>query len=66
MDIEENKQACLLCPWAKHLTRRLHLYVADRWPARTSPGYNCEVANLACRKRRLFAVLLVGVGATSH
>ena len=23
------------------------------WPTRTSTGYNCEVANPACRKRRL-------------
>ena len=29
--------------------------MADRWPTRTSLGYNCEVAsaNPACRKRRL-------------
>ena len=46
-------QACLLCPWARHLPGRLHLYVADRWPTRTSPGYNCEVAHPGCRKRRL-------------
>ena len=46
------KVACL-CPCARHLTRRLHLYVADRWPTRTSPGYGCKVANPACRKRRL-------------
>ena len=26
------RQACLLCPWARHLTGCLHLYVADRWP----------------------------------
>ena len=31
---------------------RLNLYVADRWPTRTSPGYIYEVANAACRKRR--------------
>ena len=31
-----SRQACLLCPWARHLTGRLHLYVADRWPSRTS------------------------------
>ena len=61
-----SRNACLLCPWARHLTGRLHLYVADRWPAHTSPGYNCEVANLACRKRQLFSVRLVGGGATSH
>ena len=48
-----SRQARLLCPMARHLTGRLHLYVADRWPIRTSPGYNCEVANPACRKRRL-------------
>ena len=48
-----SRQACLLCPWAKHLTGCLHLYVADRWPTRTSPGYNCEVAIPACRKRRI-------------
>ena len=50
-----SRQTCLLCLWARHLTGRLRLYVADRWPARTSPGYNCEVDNPACRKRRLLA-----------
>ena len=48
-----SRQACLLCPRARHLMRRLHLNVADRWPTRTSSGYNCEVANPACRKKRL-------------
>ena len=49
-------QACLWCPWARQLTGRFHLYVADRWPTRTSPSYNCEVANPACRKRRLLGI----------
>ena len=48
-----SRQACLLCPWARYLTGRLHLYVADRRSTRTSPGYNCEVVNPACRKTRL-------------
>ena len=48
-----SRQACLLRPWARHLTGRLHLYVADRWPIRISPRYICEVANPACRERRL-------------
>ena len=26
-----SRQACLLCPWARHLTGCLHLYVAERW-----------------------------------
>ena len=26
-----SRQARLLCPWARHLTGCLHLYVADRW-----------------------------------
>ena len=26
-----SRQACLLCPCARHLTGVLHLYVADRW-----------------------------------
>ena len=26
-----SRQACLLCPWAKHLTGRPHFYVVDRW-----------------------------------
>ena len=43
-------QACLLCPWARHLTGPLHLYVEDRWHTRTLPGYNCEVAHSACQK----------------
>ena len=66
-----SRQACLLCPWARHLTGCLHLHVAERWPTRTSPGYNCEVANPACRKRRLFgthqwqsALLVVGLPVT--
>ena len=49
-------QACLLCPWARHLTGRPRLYVTDWWPTRTLPGYNCEVANPACRKRRLLGI----------
>ena len=48
-----NRQACLLCPWARHPSECLYLCGADRWPARTSPGYNCEVANPECCKRRL-------------
>ena len=66
-----SRQACLLCPWARHLTGRLHLYVADRWSTRTSPDYNCEVAYSACRKRRLLgthqwqsALLVVGLPVT--
>ena len=65
-----SQQACL-CPWARHLTGRLHLYVTDRWPTRTSPDYNCEVANPACRKRRLLGthqwqsvLLVVGLPVT--
>ena len=64
-------QACLLCPWARHLTGRPHLYVADRWPTRTLPDYNCEVANPACGKRRLLgthqwqsALLVMGLPVT--
>ena len=45
-----SRQACLLCSWARHLTGRLYLYVADKWSTRTSPGYHCEVAHPACRK----------------
>ena len=26
-------QVRLLCLWARHLTRRFHLYVEDRWPS---------------------------------
>ena len=63
------RQACLLYPWARHLTGRLHLYVADRWPTRTSPDYNCEVANPACQTTLEYppvAVHLVVGGVTSH
>ena len=63
-----SRQACLLCPWARHLTGCLHLYVADRWRTRTSLGYNCEAAHLACLKKRLSgthqwqsALLVVGL-----
>ena len=69
----ENKPASLfVCPsFDKALRGRLRLYVADRWPTRISPGYNCEVANPACRKKATLgyppvAVRLVGGGATSH
>ena len=66
-----SRQVRLLCSWARHLTGRLHLYVADRWFTRTSPGYNCKVANPACRKKTTLgyppvAVHLVGGGATRH
>ena len=27
-----SRQACLLCPWSRYLTGRLHLYVADSGP----------------------------------
>ena len=66
-----SRQAFLLCPWARHSTRRLHLYVADRWSTRISQGFNCEVANPACRKRRLLgthqwqsALLMMGLPVT--
>ena len=66
-----SRQACLLCPWARHLTGRLHLYVADRWPTRTTPRYNWEAAHPACCKRRLLvthqwlsALLVVGLPVT--
>ena len=66
-----SRQACLLCPWARHLTGRLHLYVTDWWPTRTSPGYHCEATHPAYRKRRFLGnppmtVRLEGDGATSH
>ena len=35
-----SQQAWLLCPWAKHLTGCLHLYVADRWLASSVPVVN--------------------------
>ena len=66
-----SRQACLLFPWARHLTGRLHFYVADMWLTRTLPGYNCEAANLAYRKRLLLgiyqwqsALLVVGLPVT--
>ena len=37
-----SRQSCL-CRWARHSIGRLHLYVADRWPTRNSPDYNCEL-----------------------
>ena len=48
--LRTSQQACSLCPWARRLKGRLRLYAADRWLIRTSPGYNCKVANSACRK----------------
>ena len=66
-----SRQACLLCPWARHLTGRLHLHVADKWHIRISLGYICEVAHPACRKSRLLgthqwqsALLVVGLPVT--
>ena len=69
----ENKPASLLVvSLGKALNGTPPLYVADRWPTRTSPDYNCEVANPACRKRRLLgthqwksALLVVGLPVTS-
>ena len=65
---ETSRQACLLCPWVRHLTGCLHLYVAGRRPTRASSGCNCEVAHPVCRKRRLldthqwqFVLLMVGL-----
>ena len=66
-----SRQACLLYSLARHLTGRLLLYVADRWPTRTLPGYNSEAAHPACHKRRLLgthqwqsALLVVGLPVT--
>ena len=66
-----SRQACLLCPWARHLMGRLHLYFVDRWPTRTSPVYNCKVTNPSCREGRLLgthqwqsALLVVGLPVT--
>ena len=65
-----SRQACLLCPWAKHLTGCLGVYVADRWRTRTSPGYNCEAAHPVCKRRLLgtyqwqSALLVVGLPVT--
>ena len=68
----ENKPASLhVVSLGKEFNGRPLLYVADRWPTHTLPGYNCEVANPACRKRRLlgthqwqFALLVVGLPVT--
>ena len=66
----ENKPASLLVvSLGKALKGTPHLYVADRRPSRTSPGYNCEVANPAYQTTLGYppvAVRLVGGGATSH
>ena len=64
----ENKPASLL---VVSLGKALNggLYVADRWPSHTSPGYNCEVANPACQTTLGYppvAVRLVGGGTNSH
>ena len=46
----ENKRASLLVvPLGKALNGTPHIYVADRWPSRTSPGNNCKVAHPVCR-----------------
>ena len=65
----ENKPASLLVvSLGKALNGMPPPLVAHRWPTCTSPGYNCEVANPACRKRRLLgthqwqsALLVVGL-----
>ena len=66
----ENKQESLLVvSLGKALNGTPHLYVVDRWLSRTSPGYNCEVANPACQTTLGYppvAVRLVGGEATSH
>ena len=65
-----NRQVCLLCPWARHLTGRLHLYVAGRWRTRTLPDYNSKSVHPTFCNRRLFnthqwqsALLVVGLPA---
>ena len=68
----DNKPASLLTvSLGKALNGLFHLYVADRWRTRTSPGNNCEAAHQECRKRRLLgyppmAVRLVGGGGASQ
>ena len=38
-EVMENKPAIrLLCPWARHLTGRLRLYVEGRWPGLERDG----------------------------
>ena len=72
-DTVENKPASLLAvSLGRLLAGRLRFYVADRWPTRTSPGYNCKVAHPACLKKRLLgthqwqsALLVVGL-PTAH
>ena len=56
-----SRQACLLCLWARHLTVCLHFYVADRWPTRPSPNYNCEVAFSSFGRDPHFRMLAVMV-----
>ena len=63
-------QACLLCPWAT-LNGTPPPLCGRQVAHRTSPDYNCEVANPACRKRRLLgthqwqsALLVVGLLVT--
>ena len=51
--VEDKPASVLVMSLGKALTGRLHFYVADRWPTRTSPGYNSAVTNPACRKGQL-------------
>ena len=66
----ENKPASLLVvSLSKARNGRLHLYVADRWPTRTSPDDNCEVACPSFQTTLGYppvAVRLAGGGATNH
>ena len=70
MDSVENKPASLLAVSLGKALNGTPLPLCDRQVAhRTSPGYNCEVANPACQTTLGYppvAVRLVGGGATSH
>ena len=66
----ENKSASLLVvSLGKVLNGTPPPFVADRWPTRTSPDYNFEVANPAGQTTLEYppvALCLVGGGATRH
>ena len=46
--MEKKPASLLVVSLGKALNGTSPPYVADRWPTRTSPDYNCEVANPAC------------------
>ena len=47
--VKTSWQVRLLCPWARHLTGRPHLYVEDRWRGKQSTRRGVPVLQKTCK-----------------